>query len=90
MSADGTIEQLSNYAALLRCGRSLEVSQELINFLSEILTHIVVNKGDRLFVFQEIVSAVLRCQEAEDWLGLADYLEYDLPDFLKSLRELNF
>ena len=85
MNADGTIEQLANYAAFFRCGRSLEVNQELANYLSEILAQIVINDGDRLLALQEIVSAILRCQEAEDWLGLADYLEYELPDFLQSL-----
>ncbi len=80
-----TIERLSAYAVFLRSGRSLEITEELINLLFDILSYITVNNREMLSKLQEIFSAILQCQETEDWLGMADYLEYELKDYLKSL-----
>ncbi|MGL4207643.1 MAG: hypothetical protein ACRCRW_16195 [Aeromonadaceae bacterium] len=33
----------------------------------------------------QISSAILACQERHDWLGLADYLEYELVELLDEL-----
>lgn len=32
--------------------------------------------------WNELLQRMLSCQEAQDWLGLADYIEYELVDWL--------
>jgi hypothetical protein len=36
--------------------------------------------------FADLVGRLLACQEAHDWLGLADYLEYELVDWLERIE----
>ena len=36
--------------------------------------------------FQSILSAMLACQERQDWIGLADYLEYELQQLFIELN----
>ncbi len=31
-----------------------------------------------------LLGLLLACQEAQDWLGLADYLEYELVEWLQA------
>ncbi len=87
MNIDVIVKKLKNFAALLRLGRPLEVTNDLINLLEEIMTEAGVRTSNNLHFIEEIFSSILCCQEAEDWLGLADYLEYELSDFLVHLSK---
>lgn len=32
--------------------------------------------------FTQMIKKIITCQVRQDWLGVADYLEYDLPELL--------
>ena len=83
MNTELVIEKLQSFAFFFRSGQPLEVTSALITLLSDILPGIMENRPDKLPCVQEILSDILRCQDNEDWLGLADYLEYELADVLK-------
>ncbi|MDG2474790.1 MAG: hypothetical protein P8M50_05865 [Paracoccaceae bacterium] len=85
MNTKLVIEQLTDFATLLRLGRPLEVIDDLINLLTEIVPQTIGQKSATSYSVEEIFSLILSCQQAEDWLGLADYLEYELSDFLIDL-----
>jgi len=60
-----------------RLGESVTALQTLPTLLQDILT-------TRGMLPPELVAAMLQCQERQDWLGLADYLEYELVQLLDS------
>ena len=75
-------KKLQLYACHLRLGRSLEVMESLVDLLVEILSQIDDKNGSFANSIGIIFSSILACQQREDWLGLADYLEYDLIKIL--------
>ena len=87
MTIDEIVEKLKNFADFFRLGRPLEVTDDLINLLEEVMAQNANKTSNNLQVIEEIISLILCCQKAEDWLGLADYLEYELSDFLIHLSQ---
>lgn len=62
----------------LRLGRDAEVQQALVSLVERLMT--VVSQRDVRWLdwFQQC----MRCQEHQDWIGLADALEHELPELL--------
>lgn len=69
--SDSLTTRIRALAHQFRLGQSLAASQTLPGLLQEALTA----RGSLL---PELIAALLRSQERQDWLGLADYLEYEL------------
>ncbi|HHQ4592457.1 TPA: hypothetical protein ACSP2D_001707 [Aeromonas veronii] len=67
---NGQITRLTALAHQFRLGQSVAASQALPELLQAVLTE----QGN---LPPGLVAAMLQCQERHDWLGLADYLEYE-------------
>lgn len=80
------IENMRRYASFFRLGRPLEVTDDFIKSLGEIMPCIIGKEDNNLRSFTKILSELMACQESEDWLGLADYIEYELIDFLENIK----
>jgi hypothetical protein len=70
-------------ATLFRLGRDVEAGLAMIELIVAVqpsfdLTPQVVQQQWVLLLGQ-----MLECQEAQNWLALADYLEYELVQFLR-------
>ena len=76
-------KKLQFYASQLRLGRSLEVMESLVAFLIELLSQFDLEQESATKSVGTIFSSILACQEREDWLGLADYIEYDLLEIIR-------
>lgn len=85
MTTDLILQRLKDLAVFFRLGRPLEATDDLINLLTNMMPQVTGKISATPLSIESIFSSILRCQEAEDWLGLADYLEYELSDFLKGL-----
>ena len=85
MNTFSAIKQLKFFSDSFRLGKSLEVTDDLINFLAEIVPQTIGRESNNQVTVEDIFSKILHCQKSEDWLGLADYLEYELSDFLADL-----
>lgn len=72
-----SIASIIALAHQFRLGESVAATQTLPTLLQAILT-------ERGMLPAELVTAMLQCQERQDWLGLADYLEYELVQTLNS------
>ena len=72
-----SIPRVISLAHQFRLGESVAATQILPTLLQDILT----TRGG---LPSELVAAILQCQEWQDWLGLADYLEYELVQTLNS------
>lgn len=75
------IDELQRLAHQFRLGLSLEATQELPNRLQQLMDA-YANRPELAQPLSRIMSALLGCQEREDWLGLADWLEYELASLL--------
>ena len=85
MENEKEIKELCSLATYFRLGRSLEVTDDVIALLSLITSRIAAKNPRNMASMQAILSSILTCQDNEDWIGFADYIEYDLPNFCKKL-----
>lgn len=75
-------QQAQTLAKQFRLGLSASAALELPVFLSGVAAELGGNVSPRAVAFGQLLGDMLACQEAQDWLGLADYLEYELVDWL--------
>lgn len=66
-------------ASRFRLGQSLEAALELEPFLGEVLATLSPSQVQKTL---DVLRRLLECQSREDWLGLADGLEYDFWESL--------
>lgn len=78
----GKVEQAQALAVRFRLGEHVTASLALPGFLSELAGGLGSKASPRANAFGQLLGDMLACQEAQDWLGLADYLEYELVDWL--------
>lgn len=74
-------------AVIIRLGHNVEAGLILVNYVEQLVsvyTEFPVQQQNQL---QFLLSAMLACQERQDWIGLADYLEYELQQFFLELDE---
>ncbi|MEH8261561.1 hypothetical protein [Aeromonas veronii] len=74
---NGQLTRLTALANQFRLGQSVAASQALPELLQEVLTE----QGN---LPPGLVAALLQCQKRQDWLGLADYLEYEVVHCLST------
>jgi len=77
------IHECRQCAGLFRLGRDVEASLTMVDIFEE---------AQRLFVdaaqeiqqqWGQLLALILACQEKQDWLGLADFMEYELVGLLE-------
>lgn len=86
MKTVNMIENMRRYAAFFRLGRPLEVTDDFITSLGQVIPYVIGKEGDHLPSVTRILNGLITCQESEDWLGLADCIEYELIDFLENIQ----
>ncbi|MNH14898.1 hypothetical protein D3C79_744990 [compost metagenome] len=59
-------------ATLLRLGRDVEAALRMVELCDEVLPQVDPKAG------AVVMQAMLDAQQRQDWLALADYLEYEL------------
>lgn len=71
-------------AGLFRLGRNVEAALAMVDLFDEAQS--LLSRGTPASQQQwlQLLPPVLACQEGQDWLGLADYLEYELVALLES------
>jgi hypothetical protein len=74
-------------AAMIRLGHNVEAGLILVNCVEQLVTAYPQFPAKQQRDFQSILSAMLACQERQDWIGLADYLEYELQQLLIELND---
>jgi hypothetical protein len=82
-----TITQCRQHAAKLalqfRLGITTGPALELAALAEKLISLFSRATPQQYGQLQQILTAVLQCQQQRDWLGLADYLEYELADLLQ-------
>lgn len=71
-------------AGLFRLGRDVEAALSMVEVFDEaqrLFQHACADTRQR---WTQLLTLMLACQEAQDWLGLADSMEYELIDLLEA------
>lgn len=76
-------DQLGALAIRFRRGETVATSHEMVAVLEAMIA--IDATAAAQAELSAILGAALACQQREDWLGLADYLDFELSDWLAML-----
>ncbi|MCU7645160.1 hypothetical protein [Pseudomonas piscis] len=71
-------------AELFRLGRDVEAVGEMVELFESVQMLVDAAAASVQQDWVHLLGLLLACQEAQDWLGLADYLEYELVEWLQA------
>lgn len=69
-------------AGLFRLGRNVESALDMVELFTQLMPLFAEGPETTQQQWLQLLQAMLIRQEAMDWLGLADYLEYELVELL--------
>ncbi len=70
-------------AALFRLGREVEAGLAMIELIGAVQPSFDLTPQDVQQQWVLLLGQMLECQETQNWLALADYLEYELVQLLR-------
>jgi len=79
-------KEANDLALKIRLGHNVEAGLMLVTYLEQLVAVYSQFPAEQQRQFQSILSAMLACQERQDWIGLADYLEYELQQLFTELN----
>ncbi|WP_166222445.1 hypothetical protein [Pseudomonas atagonensis] len=80
--SEGFISQAQQCATLFRLGRDVEAGLAMIDLAAALQPSFDRADMNRQGQWLQILALLLECQEAQNWLALADYLEYELTQLI--------
>ena len=80
-------KEANDLALKIRLGLNVEAGLMLVTYLEQLVAVYPKFPVEQQRQFQSIISAMLACQERQDWIGLADYLEYELQQLFIELND---
>ncbi|WP_367256336.1 hypothetical protein [Pseudomonas sp. stari2] len=84
MSAlQGCVDECRRCAGLFRLGRDVEAALDMVDVFEDAQLLLVSAPPDIQQSWAQVLTQMLECQERQDWLGLADFMEYELIGLLE-------
>lgn len=80
------INECRQCAGLFRLGRDVEAALTMVDLFDEAQRLLLAAPQDVQLKWTQVLMQMLACQERQDWLGLADFMEYELVDLLDSVQ----
>ncbi len=74
------VEEARDCAKLFRLGRDIEGALKMVELIDRSLPLMDGASAERQAEWGRVLSAILACQERQDWLGVADWLEVELVE----------
>lgn len=74
------IEEARECAKLFRLGRDIEGALKMVELIERSLPLMDGASAERQAEWGRVLSAILACQERQDWLGVADWLEVEFVE----------
>ncbi|MGA3683635.1 hypothetical protein [Pseudomonas graminis] len=72
------VKEARDCAKLFRLGRDIEGALKMVELIDRSLQLMDGVSAERQAEWGRVLSAILTCQERQDWLGVADWLEVEL------------
>ncbi|MED7668598.1 hypothetical protein GXB78_15455 [Pseudomonas moraviensis subsp. stanleyae] len=79
-------DQCRQCAAMFRQGRDVEAALTMVDVFEQAQQCLAAASVDVQQIWARVLMQLLDCQERQDWLGLADYMEYELVELLEDAR----
>lgn len=79
------IEEYRQCAGLFRLGRDVEAALSMVDLFDEAQRLFLQAPQDVQQAWASLLRQMLACQERQDWLGLADFMEYELIELLENM-----
>ncbi|MFW9081035.1 hypothetical protein ACOI9X_17435 [Pseudomonas sp. P2757] len=73
-------------AGLFRLGRDVEAALTMVDVFDEAQRFFSLASEEVQQSWAQVLTHILACQERQDWLGLADFVEYELIELLDSAQ----
>ena len=67
-----------------RLGSNTQAALDMAEMANALIAIFPTTNPSSVQQLGSILGQILQCQERRDWLGVADYLEYELKDLLQS------
>ncbi|WP_095114153.1 hypothetical protein [Pseudomonas sp. Irchel 3H7] len=80
-----SIGECRQCAGLFRLGRDVEAALSMVDVFDGAQQLLLSAPADVQQVWAQILTQMLDCQERQDWLALADCMEFELVDLLGSV-----
>lgn len=74
--------RLRQCAQLFRLGRDVEAGLLMVELFERLMPLFAQASPAEQQTWAHLLMQMLGCQEAQNWLGLADYLQYEVPELL--------
>ncbi|MFJ5300331.1 hypothetical protein ACIQAL_27885 [Pseudomonas sp. NPDC088368] len=71
------IDTARHCARLFRLGRDIEASLKMVDLIDNAMPLMASRAAAEQAEWTRVLSAILTCQERQDWLGVADWLEVE-------------
>jgi len=78
------VEEARECAGLFRLGRDVEAALNMVEVFDAAQLALASAPGEVRQQWGQLLTRMLVCQESQDWLGLADWMEYELVGLLES------
>ncbi|MDI2594537.1 hypothetical protein POF45_24345 [Pseudomonas sp. 681] len=80
------VSQCRQCAGLFRLGRDVEAALTMVDVFDEAQQLLVSAPKEIQQSWASVLTQMLACQERQDWLGLADFIEYELVELLQNVQ----
>jgi hypothetical protein len=79
------IEECRQCAGLFRLGRDVEAALTMVDVFEGAQRLLLAAPADIQQDWALVLGQMLDCQARQDWLGLADFIEYELIELLENV-----
>jgi hypothetical protein len=83
---DKCMDECRECAGLFRLGRDVEAALEMVDVFEGAQQSLMSALADVQQSWAVVLAEMLACQERQDWLGLADFMEFELIELLQNAR----
>jgi len=80
----GCVDECRCCAGLFRLGRDVEAALDMVDVFEGAQQLLMSASPGIQHSWAQVLTQMLDCQERQDWLGLADYMECELIRLLES------
>lgn len=80
------MDECRQCAELFRLGRDVEAALVMVDVFGGAQQALMSASTDVQQAWATLLTQILECQERQDWLGLADFMEYELIELLQSTQ----
>jgi hypothetical protein len=80
------VDECRQCAGLFRLGRDVEAALDMVDVFEGAQRLLIARPARIQQDWAFVLKHMLDCQERQDWLGLADWMEYELIELLQKAR----